>query len=154
MQTIRHCWDQISAYSSHFGGYQLDGITFRIYVADWLDGDSSITTKFPPADRKGYRDRGMVGHCNLVFYGTKTISLEIIPCLMLDSNGDEVWGKASLKFWNKLQGFGENKYSFEGKCLVDQTWISLDIQAESFSLEILDLNESGNQNISILGIMD
>jgi hypothetical protein len=140
MEIIRPDWDSIDLYNGSYGAHLFEkerGLA-SIYILDGLDVGDDIRGKFRRKSSQGF-----VGHCLIVFYGTKRFYLEISPYSRKgkDDRLSTVWHQEVVFNCIGNDYANTNKYKFIGGLHGMFVAVSVEIEAQGFEIHIYGKDE-------------
>lgn len=134
MKVIGNCWDVIGATDCQYGAHLFDGSVAKIYVNHGLDVGLEMSRLF---SRKN--DDGYAGHCILVFHGVKKFDFVVNQYEMQNEN--PIWRDPISNHYEGKNPNGEKKYHLGGGLYGFQAYVSIEIEAQSFELHILEADD-------------
>lgn len=140
LKIIDDCWSDIETYNCQYGAHVFENSTAKIYVNQWLAPSKELYELF-------YRknDEGFAGHCLLVFEGVRKFDLSVTL------HHKSMEGKLVVRDPVHYRYIGEarealKQYDFEGSLHGFPSSVSISIEAQRFSLHVLEKDEPARQS--------
>jgi hypothetical protein len=134
MKIVENSWDEIGASDCVFGNYIFENSTAKIYVHDGLDVGLEMQGQF-----RNMTNDGFAGHCVLVFLGVKKFDFRVRE--YKKQNDKIIWSDPITSRYEGQEKDELKTYYLAGSLYGFSTYVTVEIEAQKFELQILEENE-------------